>query len=214
MDRLTGLRKFSSSWQEKSNIPLAIIGLVYLAVYSLQVVYSTDAKLVDGLEVVSQVIWGLFAIDVIVRFVGTDNFLKFLKGSWLELLALALPFVRILRVFRVVLALRSIRGFVTNRASAAGSYIIMLVPLTWFAGAVTVLDAESTNPDSSITNLREALWWSLATITTVGYGDKYPTTFEGQLVAAVLMLTGIALFSAGAGIFASWVLGEKKETGE
>jgi voltage-gated potassium channel len=209
--RHMGLRKLASSWQEKSNIPMAIIGLVYLAAYSLQVVYSSDVTLVEGLEVVSQVIWFVFAIDVFIRLIGTDNFLKFLRGSWLELLALAIPFVRILRVFRVVLALRGIRGFVTNRASEAGSYIVMLVPLTWFAGGIAVLDAESTNPDSSITNLREALWWSLATITTVGYGDKYPTTFEGQLVAAVLMLAGIALFSAGAGIFASWVLGEKKK---
>jgi voltage-gated potassium channel len=88
----------------------------------------------------------------------------------------------------------------------------MLVPLTWFSGGIAVLDAESTNPDASITNLREALWWSLATITTVGYGDKYPTTLEGQLVAAVLMLTGISLFSAGAGIFASWIMGEKKNS--
>jgi voltage-gated potassium channel len=52
----------------------------------------------------------------------------------------------------------------------------------------------------------------LATITTVGYGDKYPTTLEGQLVAAVLMITGIALFSAGAGMFASWIMSDKKTT--
>lgn len=214
MSRNKEVRKFASSWQEKSNIPMAIIGLVYLAAYSLQVVYSSNSALVENLEIVSQVIWVLFAVDVAIRLLGTDNIAKFLKGSWLELLALAIPFVRILRVFRVVLALRGIRGFVKNRASAAGSYIIMLVPLTWFAGGIAVLDAESTNPDSSITNLREALWWSLATITTVGYGDKYPTTFEGQLVAAVLMLTGIALFSAGAGIFASWVLDDKNTEGD
>ena len=86
----------------------------------------------------------------------------------------------------------------------------MLVPLTWYAGAIAVLDAESSNPDATIKNVGQALWWSLATITTVGYGDRYPTTFEGQSIAAVLMVTGIALFSAGAGIFASWILAEKK----
>jgi voltage-gated potassium channel len=189
---------------------MAIVGVVYLADYSIQVLNSTNQHLVDQLEVISQVIWFIFVLDVLFRLIGSESIPKFLKTSWLEILALAIPFMRILRVFRVVLALRGIKGFVKNRASATGTYILMLVPLTWFSGAIAVLDAESSNPERSITNLREALWWSLATITTVGYGDKYPTTFEGQLVAGVLMLTGIALFSAGAGIFASWIMGEKK----
>lgn len=189
---------------------MAVIGVIYLAAYSIQVLNSSNQILVDQLELVSQIIWAVFVVDVIFRLVGSESIPKFLKSSWLEILALAIPFMRILRVFRVILALRGIKGFVKNRASATGTYILMLVPLTWFSGAIAVLDAEATNPDRSITNLREALWWSLATITTVGYGDKYPSTLEGQLVAAVLMLTGIALFSAGAGIFASWIMGEKK----
>jgi voltage-gated potassium channel len=191
---------------------MAVLGVIYLAAYSIQVVYSSNKELVEQLEVASQIIWAVFVLDVIFRLIGSESIPKFLKSSWLEILALAIPFMRILRVFRVILALRGIKGFVKNRASAMGTYILMLVPLTWFSGGIAVLDAESTNPDASITNLREALWWSLATITTVGYGDKYPTTLEGQLVAAVLMLTGIALFSAGAGIFASWIMGEKKNS--
>jgi voltage-gated potassium channel len=204
------LVSLTKKWESKSNIPMAVIGVIYLAAYSLQVLNSSNQILVDQLELVSQIIWAVFVVDVIFRLVGSESIPKFLKSSWLEILALAIPFMRILRVFRVILALRGIKGFVKNRASATGTYILMLVPLTWFSGAIAVLDAEATNPDRSITNLREALWWSLATITTVGYGDKYPSTLEGQLVAAVLMLTGIALFSAGAGIFASWIMGEKK----
>jgi voltage-gated potassium channel len=204
------LVSLTKKWESKSNIPMAVIGVIYLAAYSIQVLNSSNQILVDQLEVVSQIIWAVFVVDVIFRLVGSESIPKFLKSSWLEILALAIPFMRILRVFRVILALRGIKGFVKNRASATGTYILMLVPLTWFSGAIAVLDAEATNPERSITNLREALWWSLATITTVGYGDKYPSTLEGQLVAAVLMLTGIALFSAGAGIFASWIMGEKK----
>jgi voltage-gated potassium channel len=210
VNRNPKLISLTKRWESKSNIPMAIVGVVYLADYSIQVLNSTNQHLVDQLEVISQVIWFIFVLDVLFRLIGSESIPKFLTTSWLEILALAIPFMRILRVFRVVLALRGITGFVKNRASATGTYILMLVPLTWFSGAIAVLDAESSNPERSITNLREALWWSLATITTVGYGDKYPTTFEGQLVAGVLMLTGIALFSAGAGIFASWIMGEKK----
>lgn len=198
-------------WESKSSIPLAILGLLYLAVYSVEVLNVGNLQLVNALEVVSQAIWATFAVDLLIRMVGASSFVKFLRSSWLEILALLLPFMRILRIFRVVLALRGIRGFVKNRASAAGTYIVMLVPLTWFTGAIVVLDAEASNPLRTISTLRDALWWSLATITTVGYGDKYPSTVEGQLVAAVLMLTGIALFSACAGMFASWILGEKNQ---
>lgn len=205
---------FASKWIEKSSIPLAILGLVYLAAYSFQVLMSDNQVLVDSLEILSQIIWGVFAIDLVLRLIASKSFVYFLKSSWLEIFTLSLPFLRALRVFRAVMAIRGIKGFVQNRVNATGAYIVMLVPLTWFTGAVAVLDAESSNPDALITNLRESLWWSLATITTVGYGDKYPTTVEGQLVAAVLMLTGIALFSAGAGIFASWILGSNHKEAE
>ena len=204
------LRAMASTWEVWSTIPLATLGLVYLAVYSIQVLNRENSLLVEQLEIVSQVIWTVFALDVLFRLVTASSFKMFIKKSWLEILTLTLPFLRVLRVFRSVLALRGIKGFVRNRVNATGAYILMLVPITWFTGGIAVLDAESSNPDALITNLREALWWSLATITTVGYGDKFPTTLEGQLVAAVLMLAGIALFSAGAGMFASWILGAEK----
>lgn len=197
------LRAMATTWEVWSTIPLAALGLVYLAAYSIQVVNKENTRLVEQLEIVSQVIWVVFALDVLFRFITASSFKIFIKKSWLEILTLTLPFLRVFRVFRSVLAIRGMKGFFQNRINASGAYVLLLVPLTWFTGAVAVLDAESTNPNALITNLREALWWSLSTITTVGYGDRYPTTVEGELVAGVLMITGIALFSAGAGIFAS-----------
>ena len=206
------MRSIISQWESKSSLPMAFLGVLYLGVYVAQVLNRENVTLVNQLEIASICIWLIFAIDVLLRLIFSRSVKAFLKSSWLEVLALTLPFLRVLRVFRVVIALRGIKGFVKNRASSTGVYVLMLVPLTWFTGAIAVLDAESSNSDALITNLREALWWSLATITTVGYGDKYPTTLEGQLVAAVLMITGIALFSAGAGMFASWIMSDKKTT--
>lgn len=206
----TQLPDFVSEWESRTNIPMALLGLVYLACYSAEVVFSDYSNLVFFLEIVSQIVWLIFLLDLIVRFFAAKKFGKFLKKNWLEVISLLLPFVRFLRVFRAVLALRAIKRFSSNRASATGLYVLMLVPLTWFTGAVAVLDAETASPGGSITNLREALWWSLATITTVGYGDKYPITLEGQLIAAVLMIAGISLFSAGAAMFATWMLAGPK----
>ena len=210
MSERTQLSDIVSKWEIRSNIPMALLGLAYLACYSAEVVFSDNQKLVAYLEIVSQVVWLIFLLDLIIRLFAAKRFGKFLKKNWLEVVSLLLPFVRFLRVFRAVLALRAMKRFSSNRASATGLYILMLVPLTWFTGAVAVLDAETASPGGSITNLREALWWSLATITTVGYGDKYPITLEGQLIAAVLMIAGISLFSAGAAMFASWMLAGPK----
>ena len=83
---------------------------------------------------------------------------------------------------------------------------------TLVTSAVAFTIAEDVGKGRRVGSFFDALWWSASTITTVGYGDKYPTTIEGQLVAAVLMITGIALFSAGAGMFASWILADKKKS--
>ena len=200
-------------WQSKSDLPLALLGLAYLAVYSVQVVLREQIQVVEFLDVVAAGIWIVFALDLVLRFITKESWGKFLKSNWLEILALALPFMRFLRVFRVVLALRNIKGLMSSRSSATGAYLVLLLPLTWLSGALAVLDAESTSSEASITTLRDALWWSLATITTVGYGDKYPITVEGQLLAGVLMVTGISLFSAVAGVIASWILEEKRSSG-
>lgn len=209
--RYPRIAAFGVKWEELSNVPLAVLGLIYLAIYSIQVIYRENAQLVSQLETVSLGIWMIFALDVVLRLLLATSFLQFMKSNWLEILALSIPFLRVLRVFRAVIAIRGIKGFFRDRVNATGAYILVLLPLTWFTGAIAVLDAESTNPNALITNLREALWWSLSTVTTVGYGDKYPTTLEGELVAAVLMITGIALFSACAGMFASWILAGKNK---
>ena len=205
----TSIRNHLAQWSGKTNLPMAILGVIYLAIYSLQVVFSSQVQLVSVLENASNIIWGVFAIDVVIRLFAAESVSKFLKSSWLEILAMMIPFMRILRFFRIVVAVRGLRPFLKTRIAATGTYILFLLPLTWFTGAVAVLDAEKNSPDASIGSLPDALWWSLATITTVGYGEFYPSTFEGKLVAGVLMIMGIALFSAGAGMFASWIMGEK-----
>src|SRR5262245_49073684 len=77
--------------------------------------------------------------------------------------------------------------------------------------ALAILDAERTNPDASIRSYGDALWWAISTITTVGYGDLYPTTLEGRLVAAALMIAGIALLGVITASIASWFVQRVRE---
>ena len=204
--RENNLKTFSNAWISKTNVPLALLGIAYLAIYSVQVIQVSDKVLVSNLERVGNAIWLVFVVDLIFRFISADSLGHFFRFNFIEIAAVSLPFLRVLRMLRVLLAVRGLKIFVMDRSKATGLYIALLAPLTWFMGAIVVLDVESKSPDAAINNLGEALWWSLTTITTVGYGDLYPTTVAGKFVAAILMILGISLFSAGAAMFASWIL--------
>ncbi len=76
--------------------------------------------------------------------------------------------------------------------------------LVLFVSALAVLDAERDSPDANITSFGDALWWAATTVSTVGYGDRYPTTTAGRFVAAGLMVAGIALLGVVTAALASW----------
>ena len=204
------LQKFAATWVQRTNTGLAVLGLGYLAIYSIQVINESNQELVQKLEFAGNVIWAIFVVDLAVRLFESKSLKLFFRKNYIEILAVTLPFLRVLRMLRVLLAIRGLKIFVVDRAKATGLYVALLAPLSWFTGAIVVLDVESKDPNSSINSIGEALWWSLTTITTVGYGDLYPVTLSGKIVAAVLMITGISLFSAGAAMFSSWILGGNK----
>ena len=204
------LQKFAATWVQRTNTGLAVLGLGYLAIYSIQVINESNQELVQKLEFAGNVIWAIFVVDLAVRLFESKSLKLFFRKNYIEILAVTLPFLRVLRMLRVLLAIRGLKIFVLDRAKATGLYVALLAPLSWFTGAIVVLDVESRDPNSSINSIGEALWWSLTTITTVGYGDLYPVTLSGKIVAAVLMITGISLFSAGAAMFSSWILGGNK----
>jgi len=90
-------------------------------------------------------------------------------------------------------------------------YVISTTMLVGTIAALAVLDAERDAPNATITNFGDAVWWALSTITTVGYGDMYPITTEGRIVAGTLMVGGIALLGVITASFASWFVGSVRD---
>ena len=74
------------------------------------------------------------------------------------------------------------------------------------ACALAILDAERANPDANIVNFGDAIWWAITTMTTVGYGDRYPTTGIGRLAAVTFMVGGITLLGTVTATIASWLI--------
>jgi voltage-gated potassium channel len=102
----------------------------------------------------------------------------------------------------------------TNRATKVGLVVGVTLPLLIFTSAVSVLEAERGVEGANIQNFPDALWWALASVTTVGYGDRFPVTEDGRFVATLLMLVGIGLFSSLTALLAAWVLGENQKKEE
>ncbi len=75
-----------------------------------------------------------------------------------------------------------------------------------FCNALAVLDAERSHPDANMTTFGDAAWWAATTMTTVGYGDRYPVTATGRLAAVALMVAGIAVLGVVTATFASWLV--------
>ena len=155
---------------------------------------------------------GVFFIDVLVRWRRTGWSAEFWRWGWVDLLA-AIPFdaafrtlqiirvYRILRILRVLYKLQELTtGTTLNERLLAlpGVAVVMII----FSTALMV-EAERHAPGATIKSGGDALWWALTTVTTVGYGDTYPVTTEGRIIAAGLMLVGIALFGSISAIVTS-----------
>lgn len=101
----------------------------------------------------------------------------------------------------------SLRGRVA--VYVAGATVLVL-----FVASLAVLDAERGAKSATITTFGDALWWAMTTVTTVGYGDRYPITAEGRFIAGGLMLAGIALLGIVTASLASWLVDKVREVEE
>jgi voltage-gated potassium channel len=218
---MTKLQQRLEKFFDKVEIPYMILGFGYLGIFTTQVVAQPPQDVYNGLELVSDVIYWIFAVDVLLRaiYLGKKlftiaGFFTFVKQNWLGLGSLLLPAFRSLRVLRVMLVLRGLSPFMTNRASKVGLVVGVTLPLLLFTSAVSILEAERGVEGANIHTFGDALWWALASVTTVGYGDRFPVTEDGRFIATLLMLVGIGLFSSLTALLAAWVLGENQKKEE
>ncbi|MEN9749003.1 MAG: hypothetical protein RL149_81 [Actinomycetota bacterium] len=193
-------------WERRSTVPLALLAVVYLALYAFEVLGDAQTVQLFDLVLFSDIIWAIFIVDFVARFFMHDNKILFLKRNVIELIGLVLPFFRAFRMFRVVIAIGFLARAAQSLQARINIYIGVILPLLVFTCSLGVYEAEHNATNANITNFGDAIWWAFVTITTIGYGDYFPVTFEGRAIAVLLMLSGLALVSVITVSFASWFL--------
>ncbi|WP_405527442.1 potassium channel family protein [Streptomyces canus] len=195
-------------WEQRTGGWLIALATVYLTAYAVPILApGLPLAWRHAAETVTFVIWALLAVEFVLRFAVAGSRWQFVKVRLFDLATLLLPPLRPLRlvtvVFMVVRRNASTLGRIRLRL---GTYVAACTALLLFLSSLTILDVERRNPDASITTFGDALWWSITTVTTVGYGDLYPTTTQGRLIAIALMVGGIALAGLVTATLASWFM--------
>jgi voltage-gated potassium channel len=185
-----------------------IAAVVFLAAYAVPILNpDLPSWLLDACRLLSWISWAIFVVDFAVRLFLVDERLRYLIRHWYDVLVLALPLLRPLRLLRLIplLSVLNRRAKIRLRGRV-GIYVAGGACLLAFCAALAGLDAERSSPDANINDFGDAIWWAVTTMTTVGYGDHYPVTAVGRLVAFGLMIGGIALLGTVTATLASWLV--------
>jgi voltage-gated potassium channel len=194
-------------WRKHTDWPLMGSAFVFLVAYSVQVIGNLSGERAAVTEVIIWVTWAMFVIDYVANLALAPQ-----RGRWFvrhlhDLIILALPVLRPLRLLRLVTLLRAMNRVASNELRGRIlTYVLGSALLLTYVSALAVLDAEENAAKSNIHNIGDALWWAVVTVTTVGYGDYYPVTFVGRMVAVGLMVGGIAVLGVVTASVASWLI--------
>jgi voltage-gated potassium channel len=206
-------------WRDLTSVPLLVVAVGTLPWLVLET-QATELLRQDQilLSIVNLVVLVAFAADFVVGMALSSNRRGYARQEWVTALIVVAQVAALLPTSAGFGALRVLRAGRALRAAAvalrfalissigaqrlrrtiltrAGSFAFGLAGLTWVSSAVAFALAEGVGPQGRISSFFDALWWSLVTLATVGYGDIYPVTAAGRIIAGVTMLVGIAVFA-------------------
>jgi voltage-gated potassium channel len=183
------------AWAESATeVPMLVLALVFLVAVALpQVAHLPDqaSALFDGL---TWAIWAVFAVELAVKTYLAPDRRRYLRSHWPEVLAVALPFLRPLRLLRLVVVGPRLWGAARMVLRRRTFSLVGFAGLSSVMLAAIIVYAAERGGNGPIQTFGDALWWAAATITTVATGDVYPRTLVGRAVAIALMVVGAGLF--------------------
>lgn len=196
------MRKVEKLWSPILTA-LAVLFLIAFSIPAFVADLTDQAR--SAIEIIQWVCWLAFAIDLIFGLANSRDKKDYLLKHPLEIASVLLPFLRPLRLMRVIsfgsLALQKIA---MGKQFAITVKVAVTAVFVSYIAAVQITISERSVEGSNIKTFGDGLWWAVTTVTTVGYGDRFPTTTEGRILAVMLMLVGISLVGVITASVASW----------
>lgn len=193
-------------YEHRTEWPLAAVAILFLALYSVQVLLAPEGRAADVLTAALVALYVLFVADYLARLNLADP-----RGRWFvrhlfDLAIVALPFLRPLRLLSLVVVVNMLQRALghTIRGKVV-AYTVCGAVLIVYAASLAIIDIEADHPDANITSFGYAVWWSITTV-TMGYNDLIPLTPAGRIVAVALLIGGISLIGIVTATLASWIV--------
>ncbi|MDO5750695.1 MAG: ion channel [Rothia sp. (in: high G+C Gram-positive bacteria)] len=191
-------------WEEKLNTPLFVASLMYLVVYAVPILSSSLLPQVELLFLFTQVLlWLVFAVDYAVRLYLSPQRFYFVTHNLPNLAVVLLP------AWRIVGLLAMINITATRQYKRLSEFVMRMLGYTIIfiiVAALGVYAVEDGAPGALITDVWVAYWWVMCTLATVGYGDVYPVTIAGRILAALVMVYGVGMFGMVIGTISTWII--------
>jgi voltage-gated potassium channel len=210
MDTQTRLQR----WERHAEWPLAVAAILFLVLFSRQVLAQPQGREAHIVWAVNWAIWGLFVLDYVVRLCLANNRWHWFLRHLLDFAIVTLPLLRPLRLLRLLVLIEVLQKAIGDAfRGRIVVYTVSGVVLLIYTSSLAVFDKERYLHGATINSFGKALWWSITTVTTVGYGDVYPVTNTGRVIAVLLMIGGISLVGVVTAALASWIIERVTEEG-
>jgi voltage-gated potassium channel len=196
---------------------MLVLSIYVLGALLAQATLKLSPQVISLLGTLDTIICFVFLADFFYRLYHAENRLTFMKWGWIDLIS-SIPTLdifrwgRVVRIARILRILRGVRSakFILSillESGIRGTFTLvgLVSAVIVIFSSIAILHAEAV-PGANIKTAEDALWWAASTITTAGYGDKFPVTTEGRLIATVLMVAGVGLFGTFTAGVASFFL--------
>ena len=193
-----------AAWEERSSRPMFVASVLYLLAFAAPIMSTRIQEPYDGyLNIIQMILWGLFAADYCIRLYLAPRRLYFITHNLMNLAIVLLPAWRIVS-FLAMIHLTTNRQY--KRLSELAVKLFGYTAIFIIMFALAIYSVESSEPGAMIRDLPTAYWWTFTTLATVGYGDVYPVTGIGRVIAVVVMLYGVGMVAVATGALASWII--------
>ena len=199
-------------WERLAERPLIVLALIFLGVLILPTFRTLSHGEKNLLDIVDWTIWAIFITDYLIRIFLAKHRWKYIRTHPIQFLIVAIPFFQPLRLLRLLplsaYFIAHTRGTFENRVFTFVAFATVCVGVPAF---IAMYEVEHKAKGATIRSLGDSLWWLFSTLTTVGYGDRYPITTIGRVIAVCVMITGISLVGLLTAAVASIFIGSRED---